>query len=90
MRYAVLIAGRIPNGSTIVGLYESVRGEKMAMVRLKNGTEVAYCAGVIRRVDQRKLQRKGNRFYETGIQVARHVPGRIVHADTAPDDELAR
>jgi len=88
--HAKMLAGHVPHGAAIIGLYESGRTGMAAMVRLQNGNVVAYCAGVIRRVDQRKLQRKGNRFYETGIQVARHVPGRIVHADTTPDDELAR
>jgi hypothetical protein len=90
MRVAQLIAGRIPNDSEIIGLYEASNGAKLAMVKLKNGQEVAYSCGVMRRINPYRTTRSGITFFETTTVTVQHIPAAVNTLAHGPDPELIR
>jgi hypothetical protein len=90
LKQAAIIAGRIPSGAQIVGVYEDLAGRKSAMVRLKNGRLVSFCSGAMRMVDERRITNKGARYFSTQTVVERHVPPRIDHVTHGIDPDLVR
>jgi|GEM_PF-6501874 hypothetical protein len=90
LKWAKLIAGRIPAGATITGTYEQANGRKWALVTLANGNEVAFCSGAMRRIDTRKVIRKGNRAYEVKVEWRTSVPRHVATAPVEADEQLTR